>query len=137
MVTEVPEGILPISQSCSHKKSRPANDLQQAICHQPAPVEVGEPATSQAAERVTRGQKRRHASDTGSSNNQIGFKYSIKCSAYLFTFLHGSLWRLSTCLLRFIRKSISEHVFAQLCLIGSFLIEDNWGVVSVMKYFLS
>lgn len=53
---EVSGGVLPISQSHSHKRSRPANDLQEAICHQPAPEEASPPTTSQTAERVTRGQ---------------------------------------------------------------------------------
>lgn len=51
---EVSGGILPVGQSHSHKRSRPANDLQEAICHQPAPEEASQPTTSQAAERVTR-----------------------------------------------------------------------------------
>lgn len=37
---EVCGGVLPISQSHSHKRSRQANDLQEAICHQPAPEEA-------------------------------------------------------------------------------------------------
>lgn len=37
---EVFGGVLPVSQSHSHKRSRQANDLQEAICHQPAPEEA-------------------------------------------------------------------------------------------------
>lgn len=46
---EVSGGVLPISQSNSHKRSRPANDLQEAICHQPAPEKASPPTTSQTA----------------------------------------------------------------------------------------
>lgn len=58
---EVPEGVLPIGQSRPHKRSRPANDLQEAICCQPAPVEARQPATGRSTERVTRqrGSRRR------------------------------------------------------------------------------
>lgn len=38
---EVFGGVLPISQSHTHKRSRQANDPHAAICHHPAPEEAG------------------------------------------------------------------------------------------------
>lgn len=114
---EVSEGILPIGQSRSHKRSRPANDLQAAICHQPAPVETRQPASSQTAERVTCGQRRKGRLRYGPSYTWICFKYSIKPPAYRFTSLCCASF--SARLLRFIRKSFPQHISAQFYFIAT------------------
>ena len=130
---EVSGGVLPISQSHSHKRSRPANDLQQAICHQPAPEEASQATTSQTAERVTHGQ---HVT-IHHTRHWICFKYSIKYSSYLFLPLPAAIcrhcvhvrWGSSG---RFL--SIFLHSSASL---NAFKLENNWRLFSVMKYLLS
>ena len=54
---EVFGGVLPISQSHSHNRSRPANDPHAAICRHPAAEEAGEAAPGQPAEPVMQGQR--------------------------------------------------------------------------------